>query len=389
MKTLVVLPIMLALCLATVRGEYQFMICGDQPGEIYLTSFHHLWEGYCGFYYSSDYGEHVELRDSMELGFGALLADAAENTLHRFRSGQYFSTDGGFSWTLVDTTLTRAYASGVIPGEIYRRMDDDHHRLERSENYGADYTPCIFVGFPDSVWIYSGALGVDSGEVFIWGYHGLLYYSDDFGETITFLGDLRTTWGVNQNTHLINGAELGEVYIFHHDSQRIWRASDYADTVALIANFDYLYWFYGIAASQVPGELYFVAQQADMVPGGVIHLYHTTDYFQTWTRYVPIIEWQDVDDEEISNVPSSITVQIWPNPANAVLNISYELNAIQSPELILYNMLGRKVWQHNAGMQSPGRYLLQFADDRLPSGRYFLQLNTDKSSVFEGITIVK
>jgi hypothetical protein len=316
------------------------IVCGIHPGEIYFVGVHPTLCGFAGFYYSGDFGETIELRsstvDSNYSTFGGLLADAAEDVVYRLRgelpplNGEYLTTDGGYNWVQEDTVLTSAYSSGVIPGEVY-----------------------------------------------IFGDHGKLFYSTDYAESFVCLGDLYQNHGVSTHSYLLNGQEPGEVFVWHYDTERLWRVYHYGAEVQLLANFNYgISWYCSYAASRTPGDFYFLALNPDMVPGGTMHIYHTTDYFQTWTMYEHVVNWEDVDDPQISIIPSKINLTIWPNPTNATFNITYELNAMQDVRLTMYDILGRQVWRNDIGTQPSGIHRLSFADDRLPSGHYFILLQS-------------
>ena len=357
--------------------------------------------GTAGFYYSQDYGENIVLRNSTgnldDDFFGALLADFNDNTIYRIETRGFpppvlFTTDGGFNWSIIDSVdCIPHYASGVISGEVYRLQDSVRFHLERSVNYGIDYTLCSTIGGPDSLGIHGVALGVDSGEVYIWGDHGKLFYSNDYAENFILLDDLYNSWGVSPISYMINGAVPGEVFIQAYQSKRVWRVFCYGDSVSLIEDFPpvYNFWIAGLAASHIPGELYYLIQRADMVPGGTMHIYHTTDYFQTYTMYEHVIEWEGVNDPQVSIFPSSIDLNVFPNPTNAAFNIAYELNTIQDVILKLYDILGRQVWQNNIGVQSPGDYRLSFAGDYLPSGKYFVYVGLGTSNCITHAIIIK
>jgi hypothetical protein len=392
MKSLIlsfILIFFLASAYAQLPG-FTYIICGTQPKEVHLTCFHGLYLGLSGFYHSSDDGEYIELRDSSEFGFGALLKDAADNTLYRFGPySQYCSTNGGFSWTLIDTVQTSYfYTSGVIPGEIYRRLNTT--QLERSLNYGVSYTPCSCNGGPDSLGISAAALGSDSGEVYVLGDHGKLYYSQDYAENFTYLSDLYHLYGISPGSSLINGQLPGEVFTFDN-AGRIHRVYNYGANEELLTDFDYLFMFWGCSAtaSHTPGELYYMATHPDMVPGGEMHIYHTLDYFQTYTRYVHIITSEGVIEPQTCITPNTINISVWPNPTNAAFTISYQLNNLQSTNLIMYNILGQAVWAYQAGLQPPGNYQVPFTNNGLSSGKYFLSFPHHGSNIITPIIIIK
>jgi hypothetical protein len=377
----------------------QTIICGDEPGEIYFVGTHRTLFGIPTLYYSPDAGATIERRYSVgNYGFmGELLKDAADSTIYNFRDGydplpgQYLTIDEGFNWCMIDTFyLHNIYTSGTIPGEIYRRMEDNLYRIERSVNFGIAFTPCTCNGYPDSLSIiHSIASGIDLGEVYIWA-GGNLYYSNDYGENFSFLGDLYSTWGVLPSTHIINGAIPGEIFVFHHDFQWVWRIYNYGANAELILDLEYgINWFFGVAASRQPGELYFYALHSEGLPGGTMQIYHTLNYFQDWTMYTHEIGGEPVEDNWEHRIPSNISLQIYPNPTNAALSISYYLNTPDKIQMNLHNILGQIVWHYNAGLQSPGSYQLLFANSNLPSGKYFIQFVHSGSQTVTPITIIK
>ena len=56
-----------------VYGSSQWIVDGDEGGEIYFVGFHPYLYGLSGFYYSDDYGETIEMRSiNPPFGFGSL-----------------------------------------------------------------------------------------------------------------------------------------------------------------------------------------------------------------------------------------------------------------------------------------------------------------------------
>jgi len=390
MRSMIIFISIILLAPATF-GEAMLIVCGNSPGEIYFVGAHATLPGSPVLYYSSNFGDSIEIHYNSGLNyFGELFPDPRDSTLYRTDGiHQYYSTDGGFHWNMVNSYSYSIYASGIISGEVYRRMSA--FRLERTENYGVLYTPTACNGGPDSAAIHSAALGSDSGEVYLWGDHGKLYYSADYAENFTYLGDLYHTWGINPWTVLINGAESGEVFLYHEDSKIVYRSYNFGDNVYIIEDFPPMYnsWFGGIASTSEPGELYFYALRLDMMPGGTMHIYHTTDYFQSWTLREHIVPSSGIINNKFDIIPNFISMQIFPNPTNTSFNICYELNAMKDVRLSLYDILGNIVWERNMGLQSAGKYQIIIMNGQLPSGTYFLQLINGQSSIFRNITIIK
>ena len=393
------LLIILLLIASTAFGSAQIIICGWQPGEIYFIGFHSAYWGYAGFYYSSDYGENIELRDSIvtENDFGALLADAEGNTIHRLLYGYPYydhllSQDGGFSWEVVNGEITACpnYASGVIPGEVYRQKEIPYHYLlERSSSFGVSYDSCLCLGFPDTLGMASVALGVDSGEVYIWAQEGNLYYSSDYAEHFTYLGNLNQSAGIMCYSLLTNGAEQGEIYAFYHDYKKIWRIYDYGARVEVIADFPHgISWYCSIASGREPGEVYFYAVNADFYPGGVMEIWHTNNYGQDWDMYEHVVQYNGVE-RRVSPLPSNEQLQIYPNPANPSFTIEYNLPLAQSVELNIYTLMGQQLWQCQPGFQLPGKYQIFFDGENFPSGMHVLTLQTNERRWCKKITLLK
>ena len=390
---IIFLSILLA---SSAFGEAQEIVCGTHPGEIYFVGVHPNLFWWAGFYHSSDYGEHIALRDSVTnpyiTSYGLLLADVSDSTLYKFviQDGAYKSSNGGYAWSFVSDTITRTYASGVIPGEIYRRRENNWNRMERSENYGFDYSPCSCTGFPNSYSIPSAALGSDSGEIYIWSEYTDLYFSCDHGENFASVGNMHDLWGISYDSRLFNGVEPGEIYIFHSEFERVWKVTEYGNNVQEIVNFNLgLGWYCSFAAGRIPGELYLLYVQPSIIQGGTMRIYHTTNHGQDWNMFEHYVGPNGVGQQNGVNMPDAIEVQIYPNPANASFNISYDLNAIQDVRLTMYDILGRQVWRNNIGTRSPGNYRLSFAGDYLPNGKYFVCLQSNVSNFVKPIIIIK
>lgn len=386
-------------------GSAQPIICGWQSGEIFFEGVILSRGALAGFYYSPDYGETIELRDSLDLTaltgyFGRFLTDADRNTIHRiyfingWETDHLLSRDGGYTWEFLDSTIisSNCYASGVISGEIYRSWYScPNEGLERSESYGANYTLCACIGFPDSSGIGTIALGSEPGEVYIMG-GGQLYYSSDYAENFTYLGDVYQSFGIWPYSALINGAEPGEVYAHYDQAGVIWRIYNYGADADLIFIYD-ANCVNGIATTSNPGELYYYYGLYDPCPPnscGIMGIFHTTDYFQTWTEYEHVIDLTGFVQPPQQQYPQhGLELSFGPNPANPSFTVEYNLQTAQSVELAIFNLIGQSLWQHQPGLQMPGRHRVFFDGATIPSGTYILQLQSKEGRTAKTITILK
>ena len=66
----------------------------------------------------------------------------------------------------------------------------------------------------------------------------------------------------------------------------------------------------------------------------------------------------------------------YPNPFNPVTTISYALKEEDQVSLVIYNVLGQRVAVLVDGVQAAGEHTIAFDGNRLPSGPYFLRMET-------------
>ncbi|HEX7343739.1 MAG TPA: T9SS type A sorting domain-containing protein [bacterium] len=387
----------LALNAPQLRADGGNIVCGTQSGEIYFVGPVENMYFYPGFYYSDDWGQSIVLRDTVPedyWSYGLLLADAGEQSLFLFCQPPdyyiyHFTNDGGYSWSIYDTTqVPGAFAGGVLPGELYKVMDEYHNRLERSPDYYDPFAPCLMQGFPDSLVIQGFALGHSPGEVFIYG-AGHLYYSSDYAEQFADEGDISTA-GVYMGAWLMNGASPGEVYAHYPEWRNIWRIWEYGDSVSCVADFTAQYgpeWECSAAAGHLPGELYFMAFQGGYSGGGLIQIRHSMDYGQSWQLYEHVLApFEFVRDK---TVPSSASLQVFPNPANPCLSISYNLEKPLNISFRLVNLLGQVIWEFHPGVQMPGGHDLSIEILSMPTGMYLLEFQMNNATEMRRIAIVK
>ncbi len=102
-----------------------------------------------------------------------------------------------------------------------------------------------------------------------------------------------------------------------------------------------------------------------------------------------------VDDELTHPVEFSMQ-QNYPNPFNPSTTINFSVPALktknaeaQKTQLIVYDMLGRKVTALVDGYKTAGNHSVIFHADDLPSGIYFYTLNVGKRTVTKKMTLLR
>ena len=98
-----------------------------------------------------------------------------------------------------------------------------------------------------------------------------------------------------------------------------------------------------------------------------------------------------VSTEQIErDVPEEIFLaQNYPNPFNPVTTIPFGLNETSNVELVIYDILGRKIQTLVKSSMNPGRYNIRFDGAAFASGVYFYRLVTDSEVLVKRFTLIK
>ncbi len=84
----------------------------------------------------------------------------------------------------------------------------------------------------------------------------------------------------------------------------------------------------------------------------------------------------------------------YPNPFNPQTRITYHLANATNVEIVVYDMLGRKVRDLYTGKQTAGSYEIDWngtdkAGNLVPSGAYFVKMNADHRTLVEKVLFIK
>jgi hypothetical protein len=82
--------------------------------------------------------------------------------------------------------------------------------------------------------------------------------------------------------------------------------------------------------------------------------------------------------EEIGIPDKIILDQNYPNPFNSTTTIRFNLSATADIELVIFDMLGRKLEELVSGRIVSGEYEVNWDASVLPSGVYFVRLITER-----------
>ncbi|MBO6523773.1 MAG: VCBS repeat-containing protein [Balneolaceae bacterium] len=97
-----------------------------------------------------------------------------------------------------------------------------------------------------------------------------------------------------------------------------------------------------------------------------------------------------VSNEPDSNLPTSVELQQnYPNPFNPSTTISYGVPKQANVQLVVFDLLGRKVVELLNEPKSAGRYTVNFDASRLASGLYLYRLQVGSSVLIKKLTLIK
>lgn len=363
------------------NGSSGGIVHGNAIGEIYFTGPAVEGFGNLGLYKSDNFGQIISKLavDTTTDFYGSLLADAYDSCLYRLRTGDYNSItltrNDGWGWELISYQVNgngAGYDAGCSEGEVYRIDTEYAHGLERSTNYGYTYQLCTALGFPDSSTIYSLALGSEPGEVYLLTQWNDFYYSNDSGETFGYLSNLWNL-GAPNYSYLISGSQMDEMFLFHYDSQRIWRITEQGQNLELVADFDLYGWTVWVTAGKEAGRLYLRANSFNFGSfGGVIRIYTTDNYGSDWTMIEHLIDPNGVISDD-PLLPTNQKLEVWPNPTNASLTVGFIVLKPAEVKIEIYNLSGNLVLSQQRSVDN-GYQVEQLNLSHLASGTYFLRL---------------
>ncbi len=82
-------------------------------------------------------------------------------------------------------------------------------------------------------------------------------------------------------------------------------------------------------------------------------------------------------------------VNVYPNPASNVINVSYELLNSDNVSIVLTNALGQVVYSQAVTENNVGRHTLRIDTDAFAAGLYQLNIKTDKKEHVQKVAVVK
>ncbi len=145
---------------------------------------------------------------------------------------------------------------------------------------------------------------------------------------------------------------------------------------------------YGWVSVQTSGDCWFLWMSTPDVDG----LSAISEAGGDWGNYDFDLTWCLTISEGVSDSVTPNTVTLFanhPNPFNPETTISYDLDAPQQVELVVFNVIGEKVATLVNSTQAAGMHTQLFDGSDLPSGIYFVRLSAGDFSQTRRMLLVK
>ena len=106
--------------------------------------------------------------------------------------------------------------------------------------------------------------------------------------------------------------------------------------------------------------------------------------------YLPGQKLMTVEEQVEGTVPTLYRLeQNYPNPFNTTTTITFDVPALHQVELVVYDVIGRRVAMLVDGVLAAGRHEATWQAGKLPSGTYFYRLTAGAFSQTKVLTLLK
>ena len=352
----------------SIEGVTKVTVNENNPSNIFLCA------GTSGLFESTDFGETWnDISSGLQLSGWEFVTDLiidTKNTQHLFCTTSgidnrdlYESTDGGDTWQHknLGSIVTKLK---YIPGTDTLFMAYESVLLMSIDN-GESWTTIstfeYFIGdfvFPEN----------HSNKIFVALENGGVYLSTDLGQN----------WESRING--IEGNQIRQLIVSRRKPTKLYSLVDYNK-------------IYYTTNSGENWQLFYITD--DMAINKIAlstdeqYLYAATDD-GLYLFNLPV----GVEEETDANSSMFSLSQNYPNPFNPTTTINYTIPVVEtrhalSLQLIIYDILGRKVTTLVNKKQTPGKYSVQFDGSKFGSGIYFYRLQAGKYSQTRKMILMK
>jgi len=99
--------------------------------------------------------------------------------------------------------------------------------------------------------------------------------------------------------------------------------------------------------------------------------------------------WENSSSIGIEEVSTQVSLEVFPNPAQDDLTISFDLTTGADVNIIVRNNVGQVVYSKGQGKLTEGRHLIELDTRRFAEGLYTLDIQIDRASARKKLTIIR
>ena len=118
------------------------------------------------------------------------------------------------------------------------------------------------------------------------------------------------------------------------------------------------------------------------------HIFGDVD-FEPWLMTNPFADTTEAVPNPPLRSPADFGLDAYPNPFNAEIMLNYALPIAAHVELTLYDLLGRELRSLVNTTMPPGTHRFHLSAAELPSGTYFVRLNTTHQSIVRKLLLLR
>ena len=303
--------------------------------------------------------------------------------------GVFLSTNNGTNWN-PDSSMIKMFNNcfqvwslAISGSNIFAGTDNG---VILSTNNGGSWAS-INNGLPDDAWVFS--LAISGNNIF----------AGTIGDGVFISTNNGISWNTEKGlSHFTSLAVIG-TNIFIGGNGVILSTNNGSSWTALNNGLPESSWFYSLAIS---GENIYAATEEGVFLStnygnswntvnkgftdstGITSLVINGAYIYAATYYTGV--WRRALSE--MDIVNELGMKVYPNPANAMIVVSYSLLEKSNVSLIVYDLLGNQVSSLVNKEQGKGDYKMELNVEKFTNGIYFCKVEAGSSSMTKKIVVM-
>ena len=97
-----------------------------------------------------------------------------------------------------------------------------------------------------------------------------------------------------------------------------------------------------------------------------------------------------IDNEQFEDyMPESVALDVFPNPFNSTASVTFELPVRSLISLVMFDISGQKIRTLSGGIKQSGVHTVNLTGVDLPSGLYFIRLQTPDNTLIRKTVLIR